>query len=58
MRDRSRSPTFPLHSSTIFHYNFTTTPYVPPVKGGAGDASQFDKYPEETEEYGKKGDDP
>ncbi|KAL9622860.1 MAG: hypothetical protein Q9160_002786 [Pyrenula sp. 1 TL-2023] len=33
-------------------------PYVPPVKGGMGDASQFDKYPEETEEYGKKGDDP
>ena len=33
-------------------------PYVPPVKGGAGDASQFDKYPEETEDYGKKGDDP
>ena len=33
-------------------------PYVPPVKGGAGDASQFDKYPEETEEYGKKADDP
>ncbi|ERF71877.1 cAMP-dependent protein kinase type 2 [Endocarpon pusillum Z07020] len=33
-------------------------PYVPPVKGGQGDASQFDKYPEETEEYGKKGDDP
>src|SRR4051812_17288451 len=33
-------------------------PYVPPVKGGAGDASQFDKYPEETEEYGKKSDDP
>ncbi|KIX95752.1 cAMP-dependent protein kinase type 2 [Fonsecaea multimorphosa CBS 102226] len=33
-------------------------PYVPPVKGGAGDASQFDKYPEETEEYGKKGEDP
>lgn len=33
-------------------------PYVPPVKGGAGDASQFDKYPEETEEYGRKGDDP
>ncbi len=32
-------------------------PYVPPVKGGQGDASQFDKYPEETEEYGKKGDD-
>jgi protein kinase A len=33
-------------------------PYVPPVKGGQGDASQYDKYPEETEEYGKKGDDP
>ena len=33
-------------------------PYVPPVKGGAGDASQFDKYPEETEDYGKKSDDP
>ncbi len=33
-------------------------PYVPPVKGGQGDASQFDKYPEESEEYGKKGDDP
>ncbi|KAJ9607291.1 cAMP-dependent protein kinase catalytic subunit [Cladophialophora chaetospira] len=33
-------------------------PYVPPVKGGAGDASQFDKYPEETEEYGKKAEDP
>jgi protein kinase A len=29
-------------------------PYVPPVKGGAGDASQFDKYPEETEEYGRR----
>lgn len=33
-------------------------PYVPPVKGGQGDASQFDKYPEETEEYGKKEHDP
>jgi serine/threonine protein kinase len=33
-------------------------PYVPPVKGGQGDASQFDKYPEEPEEYGKRGDDP
>ena len=32
-------------------------PYVPPVQGGAGDASQFDKYPEETEEYGRKGND-
>lgn len=27
-------------------------PYTPPVKAGAGDASQFDKYPEETEKYG------
>ena len=33
-------------------------PYVPPVQGGSGDASQFDKYPEETEEYGQKGADP
>lgn len=33
-------------------------PYVPPVRGGAGDASQFDKYPEETEAYGASGDDP
>ncbi|KAL9131390.1 MAG: hypothetical protein Q9217_000658 [Psora testacea] len=33
-------------------------PYVPPVQGGSGDASQFDKYPEETEEYGQKGPDP
>ncbi|KAI9788323.1 MAG: camp-dependent protein kinase catalytic subunit [Piccolia ochrophora] len=33
-------------------------PYVPPVRGGVGDASQFDKYPEETEEYGQGGDDP
>lgn len=33
-------------------------PYVPPVRGGAGDASQFDKYPEETEAYGQTGDDP
>lgn len=32
-------------------------PYVPPVKGGAGDASQFDKYPEETEKYGQTGKD-
>jgi len=32
-------------------------PYVPPVKGGVGDASQFDKYPEETEAYGDKGSD-
>ncbi|KAI9894708.1 MAG: camp-dependent protein kinase catalytic subunit [Vezdaea aestivalis] len=33
-------------------------PYVPPVRGGMGDASQFDKYPEETEEYGSSGHDP
>ncbi|KAK6397213.1 cAMP-dependent protein kinase catalytic subunit [Oleoguttula sp. CCFEE 5521] len=33
-------------------------PYVPPVKGGVGDASLFDKYPEETEAYGQGGDDP
>ncbi|KAF2862444.1 Pkinase-domain-containing protein [Piedraia hortae CBS 480.64] len=33
-------------------------PYVPPVSGGAGDASLFDKYPEETESYGMAGDDP
>lgn len=32
-------------------------PYVPPVRAGAGDASQFDKYPEETEAYGASGDD-
>jgi protein kinase A len=33
-------------------------PYVPPVKPGMGDASQFDKYPEETEAYGQTGEDP
>ena len=27
-------------------------PYVPPVRGGVGDASQFDRYPEDPEEYG------
>ncbi|KIN07442.1 hypothetical protein OIDMADRAFT_150987 [Oidiodendron maius Zn] len=32
-------------------------PYVPPVKAGVGDASQFDKYPEETEAYGQRGHD-
>ncbi|KAI1818728.1 Pkinase-domain-containing protein [Poronia punctata] len=32
-------------------------PYTPPVKAGAGDASQFDKYPEETEKYGQPGQD-
>ncbi|KAF2719475.1 camp-dependent protein kinase A [Polychaeton citri CBS 116435] len=33
-------------------------PYVPPVRSGIGDASLFDKYPEETEAYGQTGDDP
>ncbi|KAI6794751.1 cAMP-dependent protein kinase type [Hortaea werneckii] len=33
-------------------------PYVPPVRGGVGDASLFDKYPEEQEAYGAAGDDP
>ncbi|KAI0166172.1 Pkinase-domain-containing protein [Xylariaceae sp. FL1272] len=32
-------------------------PYTPPVKAGAGDASQFDRYPEETEKYGHGGSD-
>lgn len=32
-------------------------PYVPPIKSGAGDASLFDKYPEETEPYGQTGKD-
>ncbi|KAI5863120.1 Pkinase-domain-containing protein [Durotheca rogersii] len=32
-------------------------PYTPPVKAGAGDASQFDRYPEETEKYGQTGND-
>ncbi|KAH6654025.1 kinase-like domain-containing protein, partial [Truncatella angustata] len=32
-------------------------PYTPPVKAGAGDASQFDRYPEETEKYGVVGHD-
>ncbi|TKA82623.1 cAMP-dependent protein kinase type 2 [Friedmanniomyces simplex] len=32
-------------------------PYVPPVQGGVGDASLFDKYPEETEAYGQSGED-
>jgi protein kinase A len=30
-------------------------PYVPPVKAGVGDASQFDKYPEEQDAYGATG---
>lgn len=33
-------------------------PYVPPVKGGTGDSTLFDKYPEEHEPYGQTGDDP
>ncbi|KAK3692874.1 cAMP dependent protein kinase A catalytic subunit [Podospora appendiculata] len=32
-------------------------PYTPPVKAGQGDASQFDRYPEETERYGQAGND-
>lgn len=32
-------------------------PYTPPVKAGAGDASQFDRYPEEQEKYGQPGSD-
>ncbi|RJE20888.1 camp-dependent protein kinase [Aspergillus sclerotialis] len=32
-------------------------PYVPPIRGGQGDASQYDKYPEETESYGARGED-
>ncbi|KAK5990065.1 cAMP-dependent protein kinase type 2 [Cladobotryum mycophilum] len=27
-------------------------PYTPPVKAGSGDASQFDRYPEDPEKYG------
>ncbi|KAK0673833.1 putative camp-dependent protein kinase [Cercophora samala] len=33
-------------------------PYSPPVKPGAGDASQFDRYAEEQERYGQTGPDP
>lgn len=32
-------------------------PYIPPIRGGQGDASQYDKYPEETEHYGIQGED-
>lgn len=32
-------------------------PYLPPVKAGQGDASLFDTYPEETEQYGSQGPD-
>ncbi|KAF4587818.1 cAMP-dependent protein kinase catalytic subunit [Ophiocordyceps camponoti-floridani] len=31
-------------------------PYTPPVKAGAGDSSQFDKYPEDPDEYGHAND--
>ncbi|GAB1191164.1 cAMP-dependent protein kinase catalytic subunit [Aspergillus pseudonomiae] len=33
-------------------------PYVPPIRGGQGDASQYDRYPEEQEAYGQGGEDP
>jgi len=32
-------------------------PYVPPIRAGVGDASQYDKYPEEAEQYGITGHD-
>lgn len=32
-------------------------PYIPPIRGGQGDASQYDKYPEETDHYGHEGED-
>ncbi|KAE8378362.1 kinase-like domain-containing protein [Aspergillus bertholletiae] len=32
-------------------------PYVPPIRGGQGDASQYDRYPEEQEAYGQGGED-
>lgn len=32
-------------------------PYIPPIRGGQGDASQYDKYPEEKEHYGMEGED-
>ncbi|RDA83016.1 hypothetical protein CP532_4400 [Ophiocordyceps camponoti-leonardi (nom. inval.)] len=31
-------------------------PYMPPVKGGEGDSSQFDKYPEDPDHYGNNND--
>ncbi|KAL4867705.1 hypothetical protein BDV12DRAFT_117404 [Aspergillus spectabilis] len=33
-------------------------PYVPPIRGGQGDASQYENYQEETEPYGHGGEDP
>ncbi|KAL4793280.1 kinase-like domain-containing protein [Aspergillus venezuelensis] len=32
-------------------------PYVPPIRGGQGDASQYENYQEETEPYGQAGED-
>lgn len=32
-------------------------PYVPPINAGTGDASQYDKYPEKSEQYGQPGHD-
>ena len=34
------------------------TPYEPPIQPGQGDTSQFDRYPEETVNYGVQGEDP
>ncbi|KAL1966101.1 hypothetical protein VTN77DRAFT_4849 [Rasamsonia byssochlamydoides] len=33
-------------------------PYIPPIRPGQGDASLFDRYPEEQEAYGCTGEDP
>ncbi|KAJ0422787.1 kinase-like domain-containing protein [Aspergillus carlsbadensis] len=33
-------------------------PYVPPIRGGQGDASQYENYQEEAEPYGQGGEDP
>jgi protein kinase A len=33
-------------------------PYVPPIRGGQGDASQYENYQEESEPYGQAGEDP
>ncbi|KAL4820240.1 kinase-like domain-containing protein [Aspergillus spinulosporus] len=33
-------------------------PYVPPIRGGQGDASQYENYQEESEPYGQTGEDP
>ncbi|SCW03174.1 LAFE_0G04588g1_1 [Lachancea fermentati] len=34
------------------------TPYEPPIQSGQGDASQYDRYPEEDVNYGVQGEDP